>query len=137
MVDRAAQGQSVLLSSHQITEVERVADWVAILHEGRIALISSLDDLQSRIQELTITLVDEKETLPDVAGEILRKQQRARQWQLLVRDLDHQRIETLHALPAIAHIESRTPGLEEIFVAYVDGGEARQADAPVEEEIAS
>ena len=37
MVDRAAAGQTVFLSSHQISEVERVADIVAILREGRIA----------------------------------------------------------------------------------------------------
>ena len=35
MVDRAAVGKTVFLSSHQITEVERVADHVAILHAGR------------------------------------------------------------------------------------------------------
>lgn len=35
MVDLAAQGQTVLLSSHQIREVERVADIVAMVHRGR------------------------------------------------------------------------------------------------------
>jgi ABC-2 type transport system ATP-binding protein len=34
MVDRAASGQTVFLSSHQIGEVERVADIVAILPKG-------------------------------------------------------------------------------------------------------
>ncbi len=29
-------GQTVFLSSHQIHEVERVADWVAILHAGKL-----------------------------------------------------------------------------------------------------
>ena len=37
MVDRAATGRTVLLSSHQINEVERVADRVAIVHQGRCA----------------------------------------------------------------------------------------------------
>ena len=37
MVDRAAQGQTVFLSSHQIGEVERVADIVAILRKGKLA----------------------------------------------------------------------------------------------------
>ena len=36
MVDRAAQGQTVFLSSHQIVEVERVADIVAILRKGKL-----------------------------------------------------------------------------------------------------
>ena len=137
MVDRAAQGQSVLLSSHQITEVERVADWVAILHEGKIALISSLADLKSRIHELTITLTDENVTLPEVQGTILRKRRRARQWQLLVRDLGEPALDGLRAEQAIVHLDMRTPNLEEIFVAYVDGGEAPPEDIAVVEEVAS
>jgi ABC-2 type transport system ATP-binding protein len=122
MVDRAAQGQSVLLSSHQITEVERVADWVAILHEGKIALVSSLADLKSRIHELTITLSEEHSSLPEVPGAILRKRRRARQWQLLVRDLEESALDGLRASGAVMQVDRRTPDLEEIFVAYVDGG---------------
>ena len=85
MVDRAAEGKTVLLSSHQITEVERVADQVAILHEGKIALVASLDELKSDIHQLTVTLEDDRSSPPNVPGEILRQQHRARQWQLLVR----------------------------------------------------
>ena len=39
MVDLAAAGRTVLLSSHQIHEVERVADYVAIVHDGRLVMI--------------------------------------------------------------------------------------------------
>ena len=35
MVDLASNGRTVLLSSHQIAEVERVASHVALLHQGR------------------------------------------------------------------------------------------------------
>ncbi len=42
MVDRAALGKTVLLSSHQIAEVERVADWVAILHQGKLRSFNRL-----------------------------------------------------------------------------------------------
>jgi ABC-2 type transport system ATP-binding protein len=121
MVDRAAQGQTVLLSSHQITEVERVADWVAILHKGKLALVSSLSDLKSRVHELTITMADEVGAIPGVQGTILRKQRRARQWQLLVRDLEESAVDGLRASPTILHVDSRTPNLEEVFVSYVDG----------------
>ena len=46
MVDRAAQGQTVFLSSHQIAEVERVADIVAILRKGKLLLVEPLDATQ-------------------------------------------------------------------------------------------
>ena len=56
MVDRAATGKTVFLSSHQIVEVERVADIVAILHQGRLMLVERLDDLKAQVRELTFTM---------------------------------------------------------------------------------
>jgi ABC-2 type transport system ATP-binding protein len=45
--EAAAQGRTVFLSSHTLSEVERVADRVAILREGRLAVVDSLDDLRA------------------------------------------------------------------------------------------
>jgi ABC-2 type transport system ATP-binding protein len=42
----AAQGRTVFLSSHSLSEVERVADRVAILREGRLAVVDSLENLR-------------------------------------------------------------------------------------------
>ena len=44
MVDLAGAGRTVLLSSHQIGEVERVASHVALLHRGKLILAESLAD---------------------------------------------------------------------------------------------
>ena len=58
MVDRAAQGQTVLLSSHQIGEVERVADVVAIVRKSKLLLVQRLDEFQGlkMRREKTVTL---------------------------------------------------------------------------------
>ncbi len=122
MVDRAADGKSVLLSSHQITEVERVADHVAILHQGKIALVATLDELKTTIQELTVTLGEGDTTLPDTPGEILRLKKHKHQWQLLVRNAPDA-MEQIRAHPGIEQVDTRTPTLEEIFVAYVAEGD--------------
>ncbi len=47
MVDRAATGKTVFLSSHQIHEVERVADFVAILHGGELVVVERLEQLKA------------------------------------------------------------------------------------------
>ena len=137
MVDRAADGKSVLLSSHQIGEVERVADQVAILHRGRIALVAALDDLKSNVREITITLHDDQQAPPAVTGEILRQQRRARQWQLLVRDASDESLDHLRGEGQVELVETRQPTLEEIFVAYVTPGKDRAAEAPAAEEVPS
>jgi ABC-2 type transport system ATP-binding protein len=44
------RGIGVLFSSHILTDVERMADRVTILHEGRRIVDASLDDLKRRVQ---------------------------------------------------------------------------------------
>ncbi len=43
----AAQGRTVFLSSHTLSEVERVADRVAILREGRLVVVDTLENLHA------------------------------------------------------------------------------------------
>jgi ABC-2 type transport system ATP-binding protein len=46
LVSQSAEGVSVFFSSHQIAEVERIADHVCILEKGRLVLDAPLDDLR-------------------------------------------------------------------------------------------
>jgi ABC-2 type transport system ATP-binding protein len=118
MVDIAAAGRTVLLSSHQIGEVERVADYVAILREGELLAVDSLDTLKCQVRELTVTLAGGA-SLPNLPRTLLASRQRGRQWQLLVRGADDTQLDSLSAVPEVVAIEVRTPSLEEIFVAYM------------------
>ena len=86
MVDRAASGRTVFLSSHQIVEVEKVADYVAILGQSDLLLVERLDELKQQIREVTLTLAAGA-IPPEVSGEIISRRQQARQWKLLVRNL--------------------------------------------------
>jgi len=54
------EGWSVFVSSHDIEEVERLADRVAVIAGGRIQLHESAVDLQERFRQVEITLPDEK-----------------------------------------------------------------------------
>jgi ABC-2 type transport system ATP-binding protein len=45
IVTAAAGGATILLSSHNVSQLERIADHVAILHNGRIALEGGLEEL--------------------------------------------------------------------------------------------
>jgi ABC-2 type transport system ATP-binding protein len=47
MIDAAANGATILFSSHQITQVERAADHVAILRGGKLVLDGHVDALKS------------------------------------------------------------------------------------------
>lgn len=118
MVDVAATGRTVFLSSHQIGEVERVADTVMILRRGKLVLNERLEVLKSRVREVLVTLAAVETIPPDVPrGAVLLGAKRDdRQWQLLVRDLPDDALDRWQAQPNHVDITVRQPSLEEIFV---------------------
>jgi ABC-2 type transport system ATP-binding protein len=119
MVDVAAEGRTVLLSSHQIHEVERVADMVAILRHGKLVLCERLDELKQNVRELTVTLRNGSPDIPDVPGNVIRREQLDRQWRMLVRGLNESQMESFRTGQNIQHVELRPTNLEEIFVGYM------------------
>ena len=127
MVDRAAQGQTVFLSSHQIAEVERVADTVAILRKGKLLLVEPLDELKARVSKITVTMKDGAATLPKLGGTILSQRLKARQWQAIVRDVADEQLALLRANEAVDGVAVHPTSLEDIFVAYMQGGNGAEA----------
>jgi ABC-2 type transport system ATP-binding protein len=121
MVDRAAQGQTVFLSSHQIGEVERVADIVAILRKGKLVVVEPLDELKAQVRKLTVTLKDGATTLPEVGGQVLSQRWKPRQWQAIIRGISDQEIAALRGRETIDGVEVHSTSLEDIFVAYMQG----------------
>ncbi len=80
MVDVAARGRTVLLSSHQIVEVERIADVIAIIRQGELLLVERLDKLKAEVREITLTLSNGSTMLPELGGVVISQHQRDRQW---------------------------------------------------------
>ena len=123
MVDIAAAGRTVLLSSHQIGEVERVADIVAILRAGQLVLVERLETLKDQIRELNITLAENATQLPTLPGQILSERRHRHQWQVLVRGVSEDQLTVLGTQSGVQELRLRTPSLEEIFVAYLKTAE--------------
>ena len=51
----AAEGGTVFVSSHDIDEVERLADWVGIINDGRLQMAEPIRSLQSRFRKIEAT----------------------------------------------------------------------------------
>jgi ABC-2 type transport system ATP-binding protein len=122
----------VLLSSHQIAEVERVADQIAIVHQGKIRLNTSLSDLREEVHEVTFTLSDPLSAIPFLNGpvEVLSQQQVGRQVRWVTRGFDAAAHQAVATHPGIQSIRSRPATLDEIFVACTRG----EAPEPAEHE---
>ena len=60
-----AQGRTVLLSSHILSEVEALADRVSIIRQGEIAQTGTLDDLRGQARVTIAAHLDRPELLTD------------------------------------------------------------------------
>jgi len=58
LVQQAADGTTVFFSSHQISEVEQIADYVIAIEKGRVILEGSLDQLQQQFRRINLVFDD-------------------------------------------------------------------------------
>ena len=129
MVDVAAEGRTVSLSSHQIPEVERVADYVAIVNEGKVRVCERLDVLKQEIEQWTVTLSNPNMILPvNQSCVLLHEGQGKQRQQLTIRSPDPDTLWQLRDSQGVAEVEVHTPSLEEIFVAYMNSCQTFETD---------
>ena len=79
--DVATRGTTVLVSSHNLRELEDVCDHVGVLHEGKMLLERSLSDLQENI--VKVQLVTDRPVPPEL--NVLHKSMTGRIQTLIVR----------------------------------------------------
>lgn len=120
MVDRAAEGRTMLLSSHLINEVERVADIVAILHDGRIRLIEPLDVLKHDTRIVTATMDDAHVESPEPRGEVWSRSVSGRQRRFVVGRLADDWRNEFTRENGVQPCDASVPSLEEIFIAVCE-----------------
>ena len=120
MVDVAAENRTVFLSSHQIPEVERVADYVAIVNEGKIRVCDRLEVLKQEIEQWVITLANPNVSLPVFDACLVSSQgEGKKRQQVTVRKPDPNLLWQLRDTDGVKEVEVNTPSLEDIFVAYL------------------
>jgi ABC-2 type transport system ATP-binding protein len=119
MVGLAAEGRTILISSHQIAEVERVASHVAFLSHGRLLLTAPLDELRQRIVRLRLRYDAEP---PDPAdfGAVLTRNGSGKHWQAVLQDPLRAEMEALRHAEGIHDVEISTLALEEIYCALLN-----------------
>lgn len=135
MVDRAATGKTVFLSSHQLNEVERVADHVAVMKEGKLLFTESLNELKENISELSIAVTEAGVPLPAVPGEIIHSEKRGRQWRVLAKELGEDPISKIESQQFVESCTLKRPTLEEIFVGYLSENRSDHQQVKADDEI--
>jgi len=123
MVDRVASGKTVLLSSHQISEVERITNHVVFLHQGSVKLVDSLANLRESITEVTLSLSDSLASIPLIpsTSTVLSDVAIGRQRRLVLTNFGEQEAQILQESPTVLKLNQRPIGLEDLFAACTRG----------------
>jgi ABC-2 type transport system ATP-binding protein len=69
----ADSGRTVLLTTQHLEEAEKLADWIAILHEGTIITSGTLTELRALLPSAKVEYVERQPTLEEVFLSIVRK----------------------------------------------------------------
>jgi ABC-2 type transport system ATP-binding protein len=117
------RGQTVLFSSHVLSEVEEVCDRVAILHRGRLAHLQVMSELrEGRLIEAHFT--GTLEALPLLEGLLVRERQANRLTLEYTGPLPG--LLTWLARQPLAHLRMEPLGLKAVYHRF-HGGDAREA----------
>jgi ABC-2 type transport system ATP-binding protein len=120
LVAQNSEGTTVFFSSHQIPEVERIADHVCVLHQGGLVLDASMDDMRQSYRKIDLVFPSiPNESDVRLAGvESIRAS--GRQMSVVVSRNAEMLIERAHDLHA-SSVEVSPIGLREIFLQTVKG----------------
>ena len=120
MGDVAQRGTTVLVSSHNLRELEDVCDHVGILSHGQVVIERSLSQLQGTTVKLQVAFPDGVQPGLPQGMEVLHQSQLGRVYTYIVRgraEEVQQQVEAIHPL----FVEALPLSLEEIFI-YEMGG---------------
>lgn len=114
------EGWTVFVSSHDIEEVQRLADRVAILNRGKLALDESSESLQARFRAIEIVLPDGDKAPVQLPVTWLHAEQAGR----TLRFVDTHFMEPAalassvqSMMPSATGVDARAMSLREIFIA--------------------
>lgn len=116
-----AHTPTIVISSHDLEEIESFATDVAFLHNGRLLFVQPMDILLTRCREVTVTFEDEiaahvREKLPESCVATEASGAMLRFVDLRVDVADHE--DAIRALmPGALHVQSEPMNLRAIFLA--------------------
>lgn len=117
VVDAASEGTTVFFSSHQLSEAERIADHIFILHRGSVVMSGPLDELRDRYRRVNAVFACAP-PVAGLAGELLNAQVEGNVLTGLAKDSVATLSARLQAAGAVT-VDAHPLGLRELFLEAV------------------
>ena len=119
LADVRTRGTTVFLSSHVLSEVDRVCDRIGVLRAGELVLEAPVDQVRHMAPRIVRVVFREPVAPPpaDWPARIEVVDVSATQWSLRVRGSTGPVVESLAGLP-VADLDVREPRLEDVVIQY-------------------
>jgi ABC-2 type transport system ATP-binding protein len=114
----ASDGTTMFFSSHQLSEVELIADYIGIIDQGKMVVAGSLDDMKAQYQRLQVVFADSVQVPAHWVDGVEYVRQEGRVLSILASHNVDAIIEQARSLPGTA-VESFPVTLKEIFLEHV------------------
>ncbi len=130
LAEASGDGASVFLSSHVLPEVQRVADRVGLIREGRLLLVEQVETLRSR----AFTRIEATFAVPppaDAFGRVPGARELMRHGRSVVFSLQGEADPLIKALARhhVVALDSHEADLEDVFLSLYRGEEAQERAA--------
>jgi len=113
-----AEGTTVFFSSHQLAEVELIADHIGIIDRGKLIVSGALDDLKARYQRLQVVFADAVHSPPQWVEGVEHVRQDGRMLSILASRNVDEIADQARSLPG-SSVERYPVTLKEIFLEHV------------------
>jgi ABC-2 type transport system ATP-binding protein len=114
----ASSGTTMFFSSHQLAEVDLIADHIGIIHQGKMIVAGSLDDIKARYQRLQVVFANPVELPARWADGVESVRQEGRVVSILASHNVDAIVEQARSIPG-AVVERFPVTLKEIFLEHV------------------
>ncbi len=114
----ASSGTTMFFSSHQLVEVELIADHIGIIEQGKMIVTGSLDDMKAQYQRLQVVFANAVELPSRWADGVESVRQEGRVLSILASHNVEAIVEQARSLPGTA-VERFPVTLKEIFLEHV------------------
>ncbi len=114
------RGHTVLLSTHSLDDIQRIADTVGFLYNGRMLVHRNIDELLASTKRVRATL--SSGSLPEKLPKgIVRQQVDGRNWLVTIADFTPETLQQIGELDGVNNAEVIEIGLEDLFKDFVKG----------------
>jgi ABC-2 type transport system ATP-binding protein len=120
IADVAERDMTVLVSSHNLRELEDICDWVGIIHQGHMIIEKPLDDLKGSVQKYQIVLTEEQASLLQDESDILHISRTGTVYSVIIKGESQSTDVKMQSFGSVL-CERISLSLEEVFI-YELGG---------------